>query len=1012
MRMRSSITHLAAALLAALHLGAPAAAVAQQGPPVITGRVTDATNGQPIVAAQINVVGTTLGAQTNQAGEFTIRGAAPGVQRLRALRVGFGEVTQPVTVPATGTVTADIQMRSIAVTLAPVVTTATGEQRRIEVANSVGTVRAAEITQTQVVPSMGELLTARTPGVQVLGGTSTGAGSRVRIRGTSSLSLNNEPIYVIDGIRMESTVNASSIGVGGTQPSRVSDLNPDEIENIEVIRGPSAATLYGTDAANGVVVITTKRGRAGRPQWSAYTEQGVVRDRDLWPAGYFSYGKLAGTGAVTSQCYNFRLANGECTVRDSARTFNAAQVDSLTPIGTGYRQQYGMQVRGGTEMVRYFVAGEWENETGVAQMPSAGRNRLEATGVQIRDEWVNPNELTRASARANLDVALTQRADLTISANYIAQELRRPQTDNNADGWGPTLLANTATGYGYYDPADSFQEENTQAIDRFIGQFGLNTRPTNWMTVRGNFGVDYTGRVDSNLCRLGQCAPRATNREGFKIDNRTGFYQYTADFAAAGTFNLTSDWSTRTTVGAQFFRNLFDRNGATGTRLPPGSTQASDGAVQAAEELTDDTRTLGAYLEQALSWGDKLFLTGALRTDRNSAFGQDFAAVYYPRFSVSYVPTNDAWFPTPGWMNQLRLRLAYGASGRQPNPNDAAQYYTTIASRLSGVELTGVVFNTLGNPDLKPERATEIETGVDVTLWDSRLNAELTYYRKDSRDALVERVLAPSFGITADDRFENLGRVMNTGWEGLVNAQLVDRPALGVDVTFNASYNTNELVSLGGVPPIVGTSTRQVEGYPLNGWWLRPLLGYDDANNDGLISETEIEVGDEVVFRGYSQPRTELSLTTGLDFLNRRLRLQALVDYKGGHKVFNNSERFRCVDASNCAGLSDPNASLWEQARVVAARVHESRTLDGFMEKADYLRFRELSLTATAPERWAARFVRARSLSATLAARNLGFITDYTGMDPEANYGQGDIQNAGYTQPPQSYFTLRLNVGF
>jgi len=1016
MGIRSATRLLAAlSLLGATAFGGTARAQQQTG--TISGRVVESASGTPVVAVQVSVVGTTLGAISAQNGEFTIRNVPAGQHRVRAIRVGFTESVQSVTVAAGQTANVTFQMNAAAITLSPVVTTATGEQRRVEVGNAVGQIAAAEVTQTQAVQSVGDLLSARTPGVQVLGGNMTGAGSRVRIRGANSLSLSNEPIYVIDGIRMESSTNSTSIGVGGTTPSRVSDLNPEEIESIEVLRGPSAATLYGTDAANGVIIITTKRGREGPAQWSAYTEQGLVYDNHDWPAGYFGYGKTT-TGAITAACYNYQLATGACTGRDSTLIVNPATNDSLTPLGTGNRQQYGLQVRGGSENIRYFVAGEWEREIGLLEMPSAGLRRHRAEGTEILDEWERPNTVRRASTRANLDVTLTDNADLTVSANYIALNQRFPQSDNNVNGWGPTLFGASEEGYGFYDPADSFQETVTQNIDRFIGSVGGNVRPASWLALRGNFGIDFSNRVDSDLCRFGTCAAFGTNREGFKTDNRSNFYQYTADLGATGTFQLRENIRSETRIGAQFFRNLFDRNGAGSSQLPPGTTQVGAGAVKTSTEATDDTRTLGAYLEEALSFNDRLFVTGAIRTDRNSAFGRDFQAVYYPKLSVSWVVSEEPFFPAPTWLNQLRVRSAYGSAGRQPGPIDALAYYSTIVTRLGAQESPGVILTALGNPDLKPERSTEFEAGVDGTFWDNRVNAEFTFYTKDSRDALIDRVLPPSIGTGATTRLENLGQVKNSGFEYLLGVQAIQTDNFAWDFTINGSRNSNELVSLGGVPPIIGTTTRNIEGYPLFGYWERPF-SYNDADGNGLIGRNEITVEQDAKFLGYSQPRTEIAVTNGFDFFNRQFRLQALVDYKGGMLLYNNTERFRCVDASNCAGLAAEGASLAEQARVVAARlgaVQEDgtvlRTLAGYIEDASFFRFRELSLTYNAPESIAARIFRGRSISATIAARNIGFSTDYTGLDPESNYSQGNVPNDFLTQPPPSYVTFRLNVGF
>ncbi|HEX5831390.1 MAG TPA: TonB-dependent receptor, partial [Gemmatimonadaceae bacterium] len=589
-------------------------------------------------------------------------------------------------------------------------------------------------------------------------------------------------------------------------------------------------------------------------------------------------------------------------------------------------------------------------------------------------------------------------------------------------GWGPTLYggpgrfdaSDHTSAYGFFPPGDLYQETVDQGIDRFIGSMNGNWRPTEWLALRSNLGVDYTSRVDSDLCRFDTCADFGTNLEGFKVDNRSSIYSYTVDFGATGTFQLLSSLNSKTTVGAQFYRNLFDRNGASSSQLPPGATSVTAGAVKDAEESTIETRTLGAFVEEALAWRDRVFFTAAVRSDRNSAFGADFETVFYPKASLSWVLSDESFFPQVGWLDQLRLRSAYGASGVQPGTTDAVQFYSATTTTIAGSDASGLVFQALGNRVLKPERSTEFEAGIDGTFWQNRLTAELTYYNKLSEDALVSRVLPGSLGVGTTNanstRFENLGKVKNYGWEALLNAQLLQRAAFGWDVTLNASTNKNQLVTL-GVPEIVGTYNRQVPGYPLSGYWQRPFT-YADANNDGLIAPSEVQVGADPEFVGYEQPRTELAFTNGFDFFNRSLRLTALFDYKGGHKLLNLTERYRCLSFNNCVGLADPDASLFEQARAVAARTGTTRTEAGYIEDGDYIRFREISLTYTMPEQWVRRYLRTQRFSATLAARNLALWTDYTGVDPEMNAGQGDVQNEFLTQPPQRYLSLRLNVGF
>jgi hypothetical protein len=324
------------------------------------------------------------------------------------------------------------------------------------------------------------------------------------------------------------------------------------------------------------------------------------------------------------------------------------------------------------------------------------------------------------------------------------------------------------------------------------------------------------------------------------------------------------------------------------------------------------------------------------------------------------------------------------------------------------------VFSTLGNSELKPERSTEFEVGFDGGLFNGRVSLELTYYNKVSKDALVERTLPPSIGTGSTERFENLGEVLNRGWEAFIDAQLIDTDRFGWNISATGSTNKNELVSLGGQPPIIISSTlRNVEGYPLNGWWSRRLVSFNDANSDGIITLSEIVVSDQPEFHGYSSPRREAAFTNTFQFLEGRLRLAAMMDYKGGHLVYNNTERIRCASRNNCSGLINPNASLFEQARTVMVREHVSRSVAGFLEKGDFLRFRELALTFAPSDDWAARLFRGRSLMATVAVRNLGMLwTEYTGVDPEAFGTTGDAPSSFQAFGPPTYFSFRLNLGF
>jgi len=1020
---------------AAVLLGRAAPAAAQQG--TITGQVTDQTSGQPLVGARVSVVGTSLVAISRAEGRYRIPDVPAGAAKVRATFIGYAAASQSVTVGPDETATADLALVLTPYSLDEVVVTATGEQTKRQVGNVISTIRADSLVLTSPIANMNDLLNAKAPGVEVLAGNLTGAGARVRIRGTNSLSLNNEPLYILDGIRMTSgnrSDAASTIGIGGTNPSRVNDINPDEIESIDVIKGPSAAALYGTAASTGVIIINTRRGEPGPARWNLYAEQGFIRDYNDYPTAYRAWRTTptASTPSNGVQCLLTQVAAGTCS-QDSVTSFNLFQDPAASPNATGYRNRYGVQVSGGTDVSRYFVSGEWENEVSQLKMPPFAVDSLLAIRPisEVPFEQLRPNARRRVSLRVNADVRANSRLDLSLSSGFTTSTQRLPQTDNNTTGllsnglggpgFGYNVLSsngNRLFGYRTFIPAEFFSETVTQDINRFIGSGTANWRPTSWLAVRLTGGLDFTSRRDTDLCQRNECVDFAEIKKGFKFDNRSDLFNYTADASATATFQLSSVLSSRTSVGAQYLKDVLDRNGASGEDLSPGSTTISAGVIPNSRDTTDITKTVGAYVEQQFGYKDRLYVTGGLRVDDNSAFGRNFQAVYYPKLSVSYVISDEPYFPKWSWVNSVRLRAAVGASGVQPGTTDAQRFFEPRRTSVDNADTPGIVFSALGNPNLKPERAREYEIGGEAVLFDNRLSVNLTYYNKRTKDALIARTLPPSAGVSVT-RFENLGAVVNRGLEALVNARLVDRRAFGWDLAINAGYNTNFIADMGidpatgkPTPPIVGTTTRQAVGYPINAWFQRPYT-FQDLDGNGIITANEITVADSAVFVGYPNPRWEITYTSGFDLFARRLRLNFLFDHKSGYYQLNGTERIRCESRLNCRGEIDPTAPLWEQARSVALRETPSRTQWGFIEKATFIRLREASATYDLPQSWARAF-RASRASLTVAGRNVWKATGWTGMDPEANYFEtatGVVSNF-QTAPPQTYWTFRLNVGF
>ena len=1029
----SRVPRLTLTLLGAATLAASGAGVARaQG--TITGRVIAQQTNQSLEEVRVIVVGTSVFTTTGADGRYTLRNVPAGTQDVRVLRVGYQEQKKPITVANGQTVMLDFAMAQTVVQLQEVVTTATGEQRRVELGNAVATLNVAKQVQETPVKNIGDLLVAKAPGVQVLPANMTGGGSRVRIRGTSSLSLSNDPIYIIDGIRMTSQPASAQIGVGGTSPSRVSDINPEEIENIEIVKGPSAATLYGTDAANGVIVITTKKGRAGAARWNAFAEQGRIKDRNNYPATYALIGHAPGD-TVVRRCLLAQVAAGSCQV-DRYSVLDIFHDPDITPIKNGWRNNFGLQVSGGTDAIRYFTSGEFENEIGPFGMPAFEIRRFAANNVPILGEWKRPNALQKSSARANLGATISPTLDLSVQSGFIKLDQRLPQVDNNVNsfwfnamtgpgfkGAGPGYtgvgsVGQPLMGYASFTPGDIFQRTVTQGVQRFIGSMNADWRPLVWMQNRADVGLDLTDRVEGLLQRFAQGPDFSTQRQGSASDARTNIRNFTANLGSTATWQAKPWLGLKTTAGVQYVNYELSLEQATGSQLVPGATTPDAGTIPSITSATTRTKTLGLFVEEAGALRDRLFLTAAVRSDQNSAFGTNFQRVYYPKGSVSWLISDEGFFPQMEWMNQLRLRASVGASGVQPGPNDAARFYSASTTSIAGVDVTGVRSASLANPNLKPERAIEAETGFDVRLLRNRANVEVTYYSKVSKDALIDLILGPSAGAAPSTVKRNLGKTKNAGVETMLNSQLLDMRSLGWDLTLSFSHNTNKLVSLGkdpvtgkDNPPIIGNTIREVPGYPLYGYWQTPFT-FADKNNDGLIAPDEVTVGKAPVFVGYSQPRDELSITNGVELLDHKLRVTALADYKGGYNLLNSEQQFLCQQSNSCKATSSYAASLWEQARSVAQRDTPVLTQYGYIEPVRFWRLREVSATYAFPERFLQRYARARSGSLTLGARNLHVWTKYTGVDPEANYGQGDTQLTLLTAGPPSYFTLRLNLGF
>ncbi len=1035
---------LAAATLGLCLLGA-AGAAAQQATGTVIGQVTDGSTSRPVASAQVFVAGTQRGALTNAEGRYVINAVPAGSQTVRVTVLGYTEGTHIVTVAKGASVTANFVLQPSAVELnAVVVSAVTGtRERKAEIGANVTNINLAEVNKGQV-QTFSDVLNGRTAGVDmrsVTGG--VGTGQKIRIRGATSLSLSNEPIIYIDGMRYNAPTG-TGFGVGGQDVSRLNDLNPEDIANIEVLKGPAASAMYGTAAANGVLLITTKRGRAGKASWHGYAEMGSIQDKTDYPTNYFAYQlNTPGAPLLTADgvldrsarrpCYTFQAAAGTCR-QDSVMSFNTLMDPRTTPFIKGYRTNYGLSASGGTDAATYFISGDWQREQGV----------------------ISFNTNNQVNLRSNVDAHLRPDLDVTVSAGYTSGHLSRPNGDNsvlspliNGLIGGGLFYPNLADGridpnnYGWgLSIHDLAQVPTFQDVGHLVLSTHANYRPFAWLSANVVAGLDRSSTHDYDTMQpvpadnpLAPYEPQDANGNG------TGYTEsrlaedltYTMNASATASQDLTSTLNSATTVGASYTKNHYYDTYGYGDGIVQGTTNlGAASAHYAVDEGFSELIQLGAFAQEKLSYDDRIFLSGGVRTDQNSAFGRKYGRVYYPSASLSWQISKESFFPKPEWLNTVRLRSAWGQSGRAPGFRQAVTYFGPVAATDGGASVPAVTLSATGNELLKPERTTEYEVGGDVGLLNERLSAEFTYFHKRTKDALVSKPLPADIGLTAS-MFDNLASLQNTGTELALNALALNRENVKLNLRVSASTLNNKILDLGtGINPIaVGRTQKHIAGYTAGGFWQKQYT-YNDANHDGkicytrsagcpvpevtLLYDSTSAAKDGTSFLGPVLPTFERSFSGELTVF-KLVTVSTLFDWKGGNKQQDFTEPFRCANATafgdrGCYENMDPHASLADQAAYAAYRLGSNA---GFVEDAGFVKWRELAVTVNPPEALVSRFGLAKGASITFSGRNLATWTKYRGLDPElnetgggANFGSDEFN----TQPPLRYYTVRLNFQF
>jgi TonB-dependent starch-binding outer membrane protein SusC len=990
-------------------------AQAQTG--TVTGTVRDATNGQPIAGAQVSIPALNIGALANNVGRYLLLNVPAGTHSVQYQYIGYGTETMEVTVAAGQTASSDGRLRSEAISLEGVIVTGTaGAARRREIGNSISQIGEAAI-EAAPVSDVADILQGRATGVTVLGnGGMVGAGSTIKLRGNNSISQGNSPLIYIDGIRMQSTALFNSDEAQqGSNP--MDDINPDDIERIEIIKGAAATTLYGTEAAGGVIQIFTKRGSAGAPAWTLSVDQGmntlghIGADADVNP-----------TGLGLSNC-NY-TANGG----DEMFPADVSCPASGSWLKNGRTQNYNLSVRGGAERMNYFMSAAWGDERGVFDVAACG---LDSNGAKVCGEeagYTNPEQGAQTySMRGNFSFSPLDELDIRFNTFYSHKDIDWMPDGNNAEG----LLLNVFRGGNDYTndtDGKTLTMGLNQLNDHFVTGINMLFNPGEGMSHRLNAGLDWTRNTYREDRPWGFYYVPLGGRE---VDDRT-FRKLTFDYAGsweAGLFGAASSFS----WGGQLFNDFSSGiNGFGNDFAGPGDKVLESGAVTQAFEYNSTVTSGGFFLQEMVGFSDKLFLTVGLRMDGHSAFGSDFGLEAYPKASLSYVISDEGFFPEN--FGTLKLRSAIGESGKAPGLFDAARTWNSVAGDNGKPAVTP---DNLGNPDLGPERTLEWEFGVEGSTFSDRVTFEYTYYNQTTSDALVGVTQLPSGGFVGS-QLENVGKVKNQGHEMFVNATLIAADGLSWDVGVRYSTNNSEVLDLGGLTSIdlgwrnyiraptvctseianavdfgghgfigQGCTPGETITYPL------PAFCNDRVQNPDEIGAPKY--AEECL--GGTTPTHTFGINTSVT-LGERLTFDILGEGMGGHVLssgtaYQNVRRsvwptcrstFDAIKAGNRSTLSAGERALCDPGNTRYGM---------WTQPADFFKIRSASVSYRVPDAWLPSSI--RSATVRLQGRNLATWTDYEGVDPEA-FEQGSLEvlfrQEYYNLPPIRSFQLSMKIDF
>lgn len=1010
----------------------------------VGGRVVDSATGRGILGATVKIAGTKVSAVAGDSGRFMLKNVPAGDRLLTVRAFGYRPAERSVTVPDGMVFATRVGLAVAPNVLSGVVTTATGVEERRRVGSDITVINADSVLRVAPVTTVTQLLTNRVPGLVVQNTTGIpGAPARLRLRGESSLSMSDDPIVVIDGVRVYadqsgSTTAAGIVGAflpgsatssGGSSvagnasggpnssyagPSALDQLDVNSIETIEVLKGPSASALYGSDAANGVIVITTKRGRPGPTRWTLSMDQGWTTLPGEWPTNYYLFATPIGGG--TSAILSSPYAGASLYRRDSLVKFQALNDPTSSPFGTGTQQNASVGVSGGNGALTYAMTGSIGGQTGYLQLPAVITRAFGTAHDFAAPHWMTePDRYTTWGGNGQLAAQLPRQAGLTFS-HTLFQSRQQQSSLQSAVG----ILSST-----YFSPAsinaagfiNSFYERAILETGTTTDALALSGwAPWSWLSVHATVGRNTSDQDDNSVIPYGYVQTTSDSVGAYHLSQgRNQMGTFDAGASVVQRFVTTALGLNVTTQATNAL--TYTQSGLAPGVLVPNVFTCTDVSGNCGTQSVVHSATYGWYVQPTLNLNSRFFVSPGFRLDGGSASGSSDEFNPFPRLDLSYIAV-DRDHPRFGVLTLLRPRLAFGIAGVQPGPTQRLRLFTSDATIVPydiegapGLTIPQLLVDGLGNTQLHPERSRELEGGMDAEFGDGRLALTLTGYHKMRYDAIMGIDVAPSVGVSSSNGVAvNVGTIRNTGYEATLQARLVNASAVRWSVGSNLSTDRNLVVALNpgvkqllvenGVGGVGGGNVQAliVPGYPLNGFWARPIAAYTDVNGDGLIDPSEVRLADSAAYLGAPYPRYTLNLSTDVSLFNGRLAVSTAGSYVNGLTQYNG--------ASNVLAsiVSDPQSTLSQQASIAAGYLPNNGSAFGRVQTISTLRWTTLSITWIMPQS-AAHFLRTSQLELGLQGSNLGLHSNYSGKDPDVSaYSTGNlIADTGQLPQPRTW---------